>query len=450
MNLNYVGSVAERFMKFRSALASTEEIDENLFNALSIYIPKSLATAQFASDAYDASEVTADKFAVITVTVDNYLDVLESTGALYTQWLPIFNDGTNTAVTLYCIVFDDTSFSPTLGAGTISWSPLSKAFKELYFISYLKFMFSEHYDGSAVTHDPAEAGDYDDSNYFDMCLCLSALCEGEATLSYFMCEAHLEVFEEGEADANACKVMSQTRGDETTHCTAFTSTTVADRAQYFWGYLNLIGGNRTFFTIHNGSIMLPIVFASWFNEGTNSSGEYVGNNISNVRLTGNKVKPTGLPSELNTDVNKNLGSYIYDKLDEKNVAYFISINNTSLNNAEMVSDRSIANFPVTATMIAKWIDYQTAQDVAGWRDERSRVTEPVLCNEEAYVAIQNMLVANIKKFAGGTLNRISNVVLDFPPFSEVKKGSSLEGTLVWSATYTDNLKSVTITGSITM
>ena len=45
MNLNYVGSVAERFMKFRSALASTEEIDENLFNALSIYRPKSLGAA---------------------------------------------------------------------------------------------------------------------------------------------------------------------------------------------------------------------------------------------------------------------------------------------------------------------------------------------------------------------------------------------------------------------
>ena len=142
MNLNYVGSVAERFMKFRSALASTEEIDENLFNALSIYIPKSLATAQFESGAYDGSEVTADKFAVITVTVDNYADVLKNTGALYAQWLPIFNDGTNLAVTLYCIVFDDTTFSPTLGAGAISWSPLTKAFKELYFISYLKFMFS--------------------------------------------------------------------------------------------------------------------------------------------------------------------------------------------------------------------------------------------------------------------------------------------------------------------
>ena len=445
MNLNYVGSVAERFMKFRSALASTEEIDENLFNALSIYIPKSLATAQFESGAYDGSEVTADKFAVITVTVDNYADVLKNTGALYAQWLPIFNDGTNLAVTLYCIVFDDTTFSPTPGAGAISWSPLTKAFKELYFISYLKFMFSEHYDGNKVAHEPAEAGDYDDSNYFDLCLCLSALCEGEATLSFFMCEAHLEVFEEGSADTNVCKVMSQSIGDETTHCTTFVDSTTADRAQYFWGYLNLIGGNRTFFTIHNGSVMLPIVLASWF-EDQNDTGEYVGNKLAKIRLQGSKVKPTGLPSELNSDVNKNLGSYIYDILDTKCVAYFIAIDGTTLNNAEMIRDRNIQNFPLTAMMIAKWIDYNTAQDVAHWRDARSTLTDPVLCNEEAYAEIQAMLVKRVQAFSG--IGRITNIVLDFPPFSEAKKGTNLEGTMVWKATYTDDLGSVTMTGSV--
>ena len=432
-------------MKFRSALASTEEIDENLFNALSIYIPKSLATAQFESGAYDGSEVTADKFAVITVTVDNYTDVLKNTGALYAQWLPIFNDGTNLAVTLYCIVFDDTSFSPTLGAGAISWSPLTKAFKELYFISYLKFMFSEHYDGNKVTHEPAEEGDYDDSNYFDLCLCLSALCEGEVTLSFFMCEAHLEVFEEGSDDTNVCKVMSLSRGDETTHCTTFVGSDVADRAQYFWGYLNLIGGNRTFFTIHNGSVMLPIVLASWF-EDQNDAGEYVGNKLAKIRLQGSKVKPTGLPSELNSDVNKNLGSYIYDTLDAKNVAYFISIDGATLNNAEMIRDRNIQNFPLTAMMIAKWIDYNTAQDVAHWRDAHSTLTDPVLCNEEAYAEIQAMLIKRVQAFSG--IGRITNIVLDFPPFSEAKKGTNLEGTMVWKATYTDDLGSVTMTGSV--
>lgn len=76
MNLNYVGSVAERFMKFRSSLATEENIDSNLFNAISIYVPKSLAEANLATGSYTPSAVTADAYAVIAVTVDNYKKVL--------------------------------------------------------------------------------------------------------------------------------------------------------------------------------------------------------------------------------------------------------------------------------------------------------------------------------------------------------------------------------------
>lgn len=445
MNYNYVGSVAERLMKFRSSLASTEEINENLFNAISIYIPKSLAEAQFASGAYDASAVTADESALIIVTADNYADVLASTGGLYGQWLPIFNDGANLDVTLYCIVFDDTGFAPTLGANAIEWAPLTKAFKEVYFASYFKCLFSEHYDGKKVESDPAQATDYDDSNYFDMALCMSALCEGEATLSMFLNEVHVDVFKEGATDTNACKVMSLARGTETAHCTTFVGSTIADRAEYYWGYINLIGGNRTFTVINNGTIMIPIVLASWFEE-PNDSGEYVGNKLAKIRLTGSKVKPTGLPSRFNTDVNENLKSYIYGILDAKYVAYFISISGNSLNNAEMFNDRTISNFPVTAHMISKWVDYQTSQDLANWRDARSTLTVPVLCNEEAYEQIQQMLVSNIQKFTG--TSRISNITLNFPPFSEAKQGNSLTGTAVWSATYVDDLGSVTMTGSV--
>lgn len=445
MNYNYVGSVAERLMKFRSSLASTEEINENLFNAISIYIPKSLAEAQFANGAYDASAVTADESAVIIVNVDNYAKVLASTGGLYGQWLPIFRDGANLDVTLYCIVFDDTNFVPTLGANAIEWAPLSKAFKEVYFISYIKCLFSEHYDGKKVESDPAKETDYDDSNYFDMALCLSALCEGEATLSMFLCEVHDEVYKEGAVDPNVNKTMSLTRGAETAHCTTFVGSTVADRAEYFWGYINLIGGNRTFLVIHNGSVMLPIVLASWFEE-PNDSGLYIGNKLAKIRLSGNKVKPTGLPSRFNTDVNTNMGDYIYKNLDDKHIAYFISISGNSLNDAEMFSDRTVSNFPVTAHMISKWIDYQTSQDLANWRDARKTLTTPVLCNQEAYTAIQNMLLINIKKFTGTA--RITNIATNFPPFSEAKQGNSLKGTAVWSATYVDDLGEVSMTGSI--
>ena len=441
MNLNYVGSVAERFMRFRTSLARTEGVSENLFNAISIYVPKSLAEKNLAEDSYNADEVTPTKYAVIPVTVDNYKDVLADGSAILTQWLRIFNDGANMSVTLYIIVFDDTDFNPTLSDGAITWAPLTKAFNELYFISFFKTIFSEHYNGKKVTEGTVQ---YDDSNYFDMVLALSFLCETELTLSYGWFTALLDV-PEGGTDKNVCKVMTQSRGDETSHCKTFTGTTNTERAQYFWGYWNLIGATRSIFFVHNGSYMIPIIFGTWFT-AKNSSGQFIGNKFAKIRLSGNDVKPTGLPSPLNSDVNLNLVPAIYNILDEKNVGYFISIADNSQNDAELVSDKSGNGYPTTAYAIAKWIDYQTSQDMAKYRDSLATLTKPVLANEETYGLIQSFLVNNIAKFTG--IGRITGIQVSFPPYSEAKKGNSFEGVAVWSAVYTDDLESVSMSGSI--
>lgn len=443
MNLNYVGSVAERFMKFRSTLQSEEMNTSNIFNAVSIYVPKSLAADQFASGSYDPSAVTTDTYAVIAITVDNYNRVMKEGSALLSQWVDAFNDGTNVALTLYAIVFDDTSFAPTVSAGGISWEPLTKAFRELYFISFFKTMFSEHYDGSKDEDGDAP---YDDSNYFDMALALSYLCEMESTLSFMLCEYKVNVFAAGEEDENLCKVMSLKRGDETTHCTTFVGSTPETRAQYFWGFLNLMGFKHTELHVHNGSFMIPIIIGKWFEE-KNVTGEFVGNKLARIRLSGNKVKPTGLPSPLNSDVNLNLDPELYEILDSKHVAYFISISDGTDNNAELVRDRSGSNFPINAYMISKWIDYNASQDMANFVTARSTLTKPVLTNQQAYSDMQSILVGKIQLFAG--LGRLSNVQLNFPPFAEAKKGNKFEGTAVWKAVYTDDLESVDVSGSIT-
>lgn len=433
MNLNYIGSVAERFMKFRSSLSTEENISEDIFNAISIYVPKSLASANLVAGAYDPSEITATKYAVITVTVDNYTDVLSDTGALLTQWLPVFNDGANSDVTLYLVIFDDTGFTPTVGDASISWSPLTKAFKELYFISFFKTLFSSSYDAT-------------DTHFFDLSLCLAYQCEVESTLSYFLSEVKVTIFEEGGTDTNACKVMSLTKGDETTHCTTLTGSDASDRAEYYWGYLYLIAPKHTELIIHNGSFMIPILLGKWF-EAENASGEYVGNSYAKIRLSGTKVKPTGLPSPLDSDVNMNVGSYIYDILDEKNVGYFISISSSSKNNSELISDNSVSAYPLPAYMIARFIDYKTSMDMANYATDSSTLTDPVLVNEQTYKDIQSMLVANIKLFSGN--NRLTNVELNFPAFSEVKSGNTIKGKGAWSAVYVGTLESVEISGEIT-
>ena len=443
-NLNYVGSVAERFMKFRSALSTEENISENLFDTVSIYLPKSLASNNLADGSYEPSEITADKYGVVIVTVDNYREVLKDTGSLLSQWLPVFNDGANVAVTLYIVIFDDTGFAVTVGDKAIAWQPLSKAFNELFFISCFKTMFSEHYNGKTVESDPAEPTDYDDSNYFDMALCLSNLCENESTLSVCLCEVAVDVPVDG-TDTNVAKIMSETKADEVENASTFTGSTLATRGEYFWGFMYLLGMKHTQIIVHNGSFMLPIILASWFTR-PNVTGLYIGNKLAKIRLTGNAVKPTGLPSPLNSNVNLNLPKSISDILDEKVVGYFISIADNSLNNAELISDKTGSGIPITAYLISKYIDYKTSQDVAKYVSALDTLTNPVLANQEAYDNIRGMLASNLQLFVG--LKRLENVTMQFPPFSEAKKGNSFEGIAVWSAVYIDDLESVTITGSI--
>ena len=430
-------------MKFRSTLKTEENVENNLFNAVSIYVPKSLAAANLASGSYTPSEVTADKYAVIAVTVDNYTSVLAAGSVLLSQWLPVFNDGTNSAVTLYIIVFDDTSFAPTVTARALTWQPLTKAFNELYFISFFKTMFSEHYDGKKVTTEPSADTDYDDSNYFDMALCLSYLCEMESTLSFDLIE--LKVAVPNGSDTNVCKIMSQTEAEELEHCTTLAGSTLADRAQYFWGYWNLIGNKHSEVHLHNGAFMIPIILGAWF-EKPNATGEYVGNKLAKLRLTDPKVKPTGLPSPLNGAVNLNLSNDITAILDAKVVGYFISIADNSDNNAEFIRDRSGSNFPITAYMISKFIDYKSAQDTAKYATRVTTLTKPVLANKKTYEHIQEILVGNIQNFAG--LGRLDNLVVKFPPYAEAKQGQWFKGTAVWSAVYIDDLEGVEISGSI--
>ena len=95
---------------------------------------------------------------------------------------------------------------------------------------------------------------------------------------------------------------------------------------------------------------------------------------------------------------------------------------------------------------AKWIDYNTAQDMAKYATAINTLTKPVLVNQETYAQLQSFLINNIAVFA--TVGRIENIQIKFPPFAEAKKGNWFEGTAVWSATYVDDLEGVNISGEI--
>ena len=138
--------------------------------------------------------------------------------------------------------------------------------------------------------------------------------------------------------------------------------------------------------------------------------------------------------------------YICSTRHDKNIGYFISIANDSDSNAELTRDRSANNMPATAYAMAKWIDYNTSQDMAKYATAIATLTKPVLVNTETYAQLQSFLINNVTAFVA--TKRLENVQVKFPPFSEAKKGNWFEGTAVWSAVYVDDLGGVNISGSI--
>jgi len=535
MNVNFQNSVADRRMKFSSTLEVKAAKENDNFNAFSIYIPKSFAEANLVD--FDASVVTKDDPAVITCTVDNYLEEMQ--GDILDQWRPIFRDDTNSDVVLYLIVFYDTDSDPTswvIGTKSISFAPLTTAFKKLYTISYMKFLFDPDYTGENVTIPGSaasalltftnggiaaktlSAGEYTfndgtktwrftlataqtvaaggtlasvqavattrgpstlaqggtipsnaisptvdadftiaattltpgvadaskSSMYFDLALAFSYLVMSNIKLSCTINLVRLDITKYGAVDGNKCWIGSADAGAEKT---AMKSLSTGDRAKYFWGALVLMDAKNVgvYADCVNEVRYLPAIsFAVWF-ASKNATGLYIGNKMHLVAIDGQNC--FGLPSALDASYNDNDGTR-FDIFDEKNVGYLSSVSARSNSASSISVCRGVTGFPLNALMIAKYADFQNANDAAEFVTASGTLTDPNLTDADAYKKIQNVTLGNIGLFT--KTRRISSVVSKFPSFNQAKVGrTALKAATAWAATYIDDLDSVDISGGVT-
>jgi hypothetical protein len=133
-------------MHFSSSVDVIIDEKNELFHAISIYVPMSLAQANIVD--FDPAWVSEEKPAVFTCVLDNYKETMK--GKLLDQWADAFRQDTNGSLILYVIVFLD-------GTGTgdmweiddvsIKFAPITNAFGKLFFISYVKTLFDESYAG---------------------------------------------------------------------------------------------------------------------------------------------------------------------------------------------------------------------------------------------------------------------------------------------------------------
>ena len=540
MNYNYPGSISEYNMNFASTVDVNVDEKNELFNAISIYVPMSLAAANIVD--FDPAWVAAEKPAVIQCTLDNYKKYMK--GKLLDQWQDVFRQDTNFDVILYLIVFlDDESTAGMWDIDDISikFAPITEAFNKLYFISYVKTLFDGTYDGrptqiasvpgmaasaqislvntgtdtvtvgagtyvhndgaknwsivieEAVTlatggahavqavadsvgsdallstgqinsdamtpETPADiavmvvsvqqgtdpvAETEAPSRFFDYALALAYMCKQDIKLSYFVNMVKISYVDEKPNPADVCWIRLKTSAEEKE---VMLSIATNDRSKYYWGALFLMNCvQNTWTLIHSEPVnIIPLIFAAWFIE-RNSSGQYVGNKLSLLRLKGVRIKPCGFPSWLNSEVNQNDRDGI-ELLQAKNVGFLRTISDNTPQESCIDSARSINGTPVGAQMISKWVDYTCAQQCAKFITNEGTVTDPVLTNEAAYGRIQSIVSSNLALFTG--MKRVSGIALKFPAFSVAKVGPrELKAARTWSATYVDDLDKVTITGGI--
>jgi hypothetical protein len=415
-------------MHFSSSVDVIVDEKNELFHAVSVYVPMSLAEANIAG--FDPAWVTAAKPAVFTCVLDNYKEIMK--GKLLDQWADAFRQDTNTSLILYAVVFlDDASTAGMweIDDVSITFAPLTNAFNKLFFISYVKTLFDESYTGES---------------YFDAALALAYLCKLDNKLSYFIPLVKVSYTDQKPNPSDKCLIRAKTSAEEKA---AMTSLDTGDRTKYFWGALYLMNCvQNTWVLVHSEPVnIIPLIFAAWF-AARNASGQFVGNKLSLLRLRGTRIKPLGFPSWLNSEVNENDADG-FGILDAKNVGYLCTIADNTPQESCVSSARSINGTPVAAQMISKWVDYTSAQQCAKFITEDGTLTDPVLTDEEAYKKVQDIVFSNLLLFA--PTKRVNNIVMQFPPFATAKTGlTALEAASSWKAGYTDDLDEVTVTGGI--
>jgi hypothetical protein len=283
------------------------------------------------------------------------------------------------------------------------------------------------------------------SKYFDLALALAYQGKGNIARSLVVTPVKTSFVDQKPNPADTCWIRYKTPTEQKE---AMTSLLSGDRSKYFWAALYLMGIENAWCLIHSEPVnILPLVLEAWFAE-RNSSGTYVGNKMSMLRLSGTRIKPYGYPSWLYSDVNENDAAG-FDQLDEMNVGYLSTIADNTAQDCALSSARGVTGTPVAALMISKFIDYKSAQQTAIMLSDAGTLTDPKLTDEASYRDVQALIASNIGLFAM-TNGRLYNVIFTFPPFSVAKKGlTELVADSSWSATYKDDLDTVTVTGRIT-
>lgn len=334
--------------------------------------------------------------------------------------------------------------APNLGQGTIEGNILDPRMFPVPFPSGIAVLLLGTTQGIEPITTPLQAP----SQFFDMSLALAYLCKTNISLSLMWSLVKISYEDKMPNMQDRCWIRFAKRAEQLEN---MTDIAIGNRARYYWAALYLMECQNTCVLVHSEpQYIIADILAAWFG-ARNSSGTYIGNKLSLLRLSGTRIKPLGWPSWLDSSINENDADG-HQQLRDMNVGHLATIADNTPQESYLTMARCVGDIdkglPVSMLMISKFVDYTCAQEAAKMITNTGTLTDPVMADEAAYGDIQRLVRTQLGRFSG-TNGRLTSVTLVFPDFAQARKSrTALSAASSWRATYKDDLDEIEVSGGI--
>ena len=392
MSADFIGSIAQEDVKFTTEVVTSTTLGEN-YSHLVIYAEKDRYIKDSSSfvDIKDSSGEVIASYAEVTDTDYNTL-----VSGMLLDWLTdYFTAGGVPSV--YIVLCSEKLSS----ASEFDEDAFTLAFNKTQMFGYFK---TSCFSADDVTEEPLISGP---------CVTLAKLCaandllSGPVILPYWTATPAAP-----ESD------------------TLYKAITDASTDAFFTCYPVITNSDSTKTYYNKGLVSLALALSV-----QNSSGTYVGNSFDMVKTT--QALASGADNEP-------LSSTVQSVLKSNNIQYFKCVG-LSDNSAAAYGASSIKGKLVPAYWIVAYCNYINKCKVAEYITTRN-----VFKSQSAYNNILAMLMATIQLFINS--GRLTDFLLTAPAYEDLPSSAGDEIIInnAWQAAYTDDLRKVSVTGTLTI
>jgi len=393
---DYLGSLAQSFITFATSYQISANPGQNFENVL-LYVGsgEAIATSGTLGAYFPAlSGVAPAVSSLYTLNGQNYSTQV---GGALLAWCTEFFSGNNNLSNLYVAVYDDSS---TLG-GTVfpaaAVTALTTQYTNTKMLAYFKMITC----GTAGNFSNVTAQ-----------LALAALCQADVGI------------------LSQCWIPSNDA-----NLLTMGGATVAAQAKNN-GYDAVVIYDANTLTVGTGTAQVsgPLIQLGLSLGYLNATGVSVGNNLDMLQ-TG-LIGPSGAG-------NTSLTATQMANLATINVGYFLYVGNTT-GYVCLRGGKSVINNLPAASWCTSYIDYMSAVSAATYLAQQNRFK-----NNTTYQAILSILAQYLNLFS--SIGRLTGATITAPAWAvaqTLSNGQSIVVPNAWQATFNDNVRNVTVNGTL--